>query len=112
MSLAELEQPATIHTKYSRSVAWAPCSARKAHFLGFAVSLGRSLQPLVRIYPVPQGSVPLAPAQICHEQEARAKTTVEKLKETVQKRSKALATSVKRIPKSQRDCFVRKVSGS
>ncbi|CAN0510344.1 unnamed protein product [Ectocarpus sp. 12 AP-2014] len=45
------------------------------------------------------------------QQEARAKTTLEELKERGQKRRKALTTSVKRIPKSQRDSFVRKVSG-
>ncbi|CAM9135218.1 unnamed protein product [Ectocarpus fasciculatus] len=45
------------------------------------------------------------------QQEARAKTTLEELKERGHKRRKALTTSVKRIPKSQRDSFVRKVSG-
>eukprot|EP00903_Cladosiphon_okamuranus_P009917 g9414.t3 len=44
-------------------------------------------------------------------QTVRVTTTLEKLKESVKKRSKALATSVKRIPKTQRDSFVRKVNG-
>ncbi|CAM9108664.1 unnamed protein product, partial [Hapterophycus canaliculatus] len=45
------------------------------------------------------------------QQEARAKTALEELKTTGQKKSKALATSVKRIPKSQRDRFIRQVNG-
>ncbi|CAN0321501.1 unnamed protein product [Pylaiella littoralis] len=53
---------------------------------------------------------PHATKRVLH-QEARAKTTLEQLEETGQKRSKALKTSVKRIPKPQRDSFVRKVNG-
>ncbi|CAM9707759.1 unnamed protein product, partial [Scytosiphon promiscuus] len=44
-------------------------------------------------------------------QEARAKTALEELKTTGQKKTKALASSVKRIPKPQRDRFVRQVNG-
>lgn len=56
-------------------------------------------------------SVPLARRhRVWCDQEARIKATLEQLKEAVQKRSRALAISVKRIPKSQRDSFVRTVS--